>query len=92
MRTRRETVTYKLPRPFVDAHRDVFDAIDWRVTPTVTLDLGWPQNPVLEAVAGRGGTVIRPATIKSANVIRRSVSLPETAPDPAVLAARNPEE
>ena len=77
MRTRKDTVTFKLPAAFVEAHRAQLDAIDWKATPTVTLDLGWPQNPVLEAVAGRGTTVIRPGTIKSANLIAISVQPPQ---------------
>ena len=77
MRTRTTSTLYKLPAPFVEAHRAQLDAIDWKATPTVTLDLGWPQNPVLEAVAGRGTTIIRPGTIKSANLIAISVQPPQ---------------
>ena len=77
MRTRTATVTYKLPTSFVEAHRARLDVIDWKATPVVTLDLGWPQNPVLEAVAGRATTVIRPGTIKSANRIAISVQPPQ---------------
>ncbi len=73
MRNRKDTVTYKLPAAFVEAHREALDAIDWKATPSITLDLGWPQNPVLEAVAGRSTAIVRPATPKSANLIRRSV-------------------
>lgn len=92
MRTRKDTVTYKLPAAFVDANRDALDAIDWKTSPTITLDLGWPHNPVLEAVPGRGTTIVRPATIKSANLIRRSVvtAEPDQAETNRVLASRNP--
>ena len=94
MRTVRPSITFKLPAEFVERHREAIDAIDWRATPTFTLDLGWPINPVLEAVAGRGTTIVRPATVKSANLIRKSCG--EAVVDPAdtaaALAARNPKD
>lgn len=87
---RRDPITYKLPAAFVEANRVALEAIDWKATPVVTLDLGWPQNPVIEAVAGRGTTIIRSATLKSANLIRRSVDPEQPEPADAVLASRNP--
>lgn len=92
MRQRRDTVTYKLPAAFVEANRAQLEAIDWRVTPVVTLDLGWLQNPVIEAVSGRSATIVRPATLKSANLIRRSVGQTVVDSDETalVIASRNP--
>jgi hypothetical protein len=72
MRERRPSVVYKLPVSFVRAQQSDLDAIDWDVSQSVTLALGWPQDPVLEVVSGRSGArVVRPGTPKSANLIRR---------------------
>lgn len=71
MRIRRDVITYKLPAEFVERHRLDLEAIDWSASQVVTLPLGWPQDPVVEMVAGRGGKIVRPATPKSANLIRR---------------------
>lgn len=73
MRTIRNEIIYKLPPEFVERHRAVIEAINWSETPAVVLDLGWPVNPIIEAVSGRGTLVVRPATLKSANLIRKSV-------------------
>jgi hypothetical protein len=92
MRRSSISVTYKLPAQFVDAHRAALDAVDWSATPVTEIDLGWPQNPVLEVTSRHGITIVRPATIKSANLIRRSVDAEPVDPDAvsAALSSRNP--
>ncbi len=97
-------IVYKTPAPFADLVRDQMNAIDWTVTPVVSMELPDGTPIRLEAVKGRRGeTVIRAATPGSALKIRNysdklAAANPDRYPQPSaeevarVIQLRNPEE
>lgn len=101
MRQRRSAVIYKLPAPFVEANRDRLEAHDWTRAGRLSFELEAGVAEI-EAVPGRAGaTVVRPATGRSAILIRNAsnelaAQAPDQYPAPsaeeiaAALAARNP--
>lgn len=94
-------VTYKLPKPFLDAAADVLNLIDWAtVTAPVTVTLPNDVTVKLELVRARG-MLVRAASPGDAMRIRRfsdeiAAAQPDRypKPDPAeverVIKMRNP--
>jgi hypothetical protein len=95
-------ITYKLPRPFMDACGGVLGLIDWTTQSTAKINLPNGEVVTIEAVKGRyGAIVIRAATPGSAVRIRRlseqmAAENPEKYPGPVtteaerILSMRNP--
>lgn len=91
---------YKLPAPFLDAHRAILDTVDWVSTPRIDVYLGGRDRVTLEVVRG---DVVRAATAKSSILIRRYANdliaaTPDRYPQPSaedvarVLELRNPRD
>lgn len=96
-------IFFKLPKSFVDTFGETLETVDWPRAGRVSVDVGFDEKPLLEAIARHGQTIVRPATARSAVLIRRKANEiemadPDRYPAPSteeitlVLASRNQPE